>query len=69
VTVSINGTSKQIHRGNHTITELKALLGVDPAQELDDVVHGEFEPLDDNGDITIKGGEIFVSHARRGGSS
>lgn len=69
VTVTINGAAKQIHRGNHTVTELKALLGVDTAQELDEVLHGEFQPLDEGGRITIKGNELFVSHARRGGSS
>jgi hypothetical protein len=36
---------------------------------LDEVVHGEFKPLDDNAHIDIKGGEIFVSHVRTGGSS
>ena len=69
VTVTINGAAKEIHRGNHTIAELKVLLGVDASQELDEVIDGEFKPLDDNGRITIKGGEVFVSHARRGGSS
>jgi hypothetical protein len=36
---------------------------------LDEVVRGEFKPLDDNAHIDIKGGEIFVSHVRTGGSS
>jgi len=69
VTVTINGTAKDIHRGSHTITELKTLLGVEASQALDEVIGGEFKPLDDTGRITIKGGEVFVSHARHGGSS
>jgi hypothetical protein len=36
---------------------------------LDEVVHGEFKALDDNSHIDVKGGEIFVSHVRTGGSS
>jgi hypothetical protein len=36
---------------------------------LDEVVHGEFKPLDDNAHIHVKGGDIFVSHVRTGGSS
>lgn len=69
VTVTINGNAKQIHRGSDTVTELKVLLGVDAAQELDAVIGGEFKPLEDTQRLTIKGGEIFISHARRGGSS
>lgn len=69
VTVTINGNPKEIHRGSYVVAALKTVLGVDASQALDEVIHGEFKPLDDNQRITIKGGEIFVSHARHGGSS
>ena len=69
VTVTINGNQKQIHRGNYIVAQLKTVLGVDASQALDEVVGGEFKPLDDNQHITIKGGEVFISHARHGGSS
>jgi hypothetical protein len=69
VTVTINGKPKEIHRGNDTVTELKVLLGVDASQALDEVIGGEFKPLEDTQRITIKGGEVFVSHARHGGSA
>jgi hypothetical protein len=69
VTVTIDNQPKQIHRGSHTVAELKVLLGVDPSRVLEQVVGGEFKPLSDDQRITIKGGEIFVSHVPHGGSS
>lgn len=69
VTVTIDGIAKRIHRGNYVVIELKAALDVDPSRALDQVVNGEFKPLDDTHRITIKGGEVFVSHVRQGGSS
>ena len=44
-------------------------VGVDETRELDQVTDGEFKPLADQDRITIKGGEIFVSHVPKGGSS
>jgi hypothetical protein len=32
-------------------------------------VDGTFLPLDDNAVLHIKGGEIFISHVKQGGSS
>jgi hypothetical protein len=69
VTVTINGDDKNIHRGSYLVSELKTALGVEAAKELDEVIGGDFKPLDDTARITIKGGEAFVGHARRGGSS
>jgi hypothetical protein len=69
VTVTVDGVRKQIHRGSYVVIELKAALDVDPSRALDQVIKGEFKPLDDTHRITIKGGEVFVSHVRQGGSS
>ncbi len=69
VTVTVDGVPKKIHRGSYIVAELKAALDVDPSRALDQVVNGEFKPLDDTHRITIKGGEVFVSHVRQGGSS
>jgi len=69
VTVIINGKPKQIRRGRYVVSNLKVDLGVEPSQVLDEVVHGEFRPLEDGQDITVKEDEIFVSHVRHGGSS
>ncbi len=69
VTVTVDGSSHTVHRGSYVVSEFKKLVGVDPAKELEQVIHGEFKPLDDSAHIVIKGGEVFVSHVRTGGSS
>ena len=69
VTVTVDGKLQTIHRGSHLVSELKQLWNIDASRALDEVVGGEFKPLDDNARTTIKGGEIFVSHVREGGSS
>jgi hypothetical protein len=69
VTVIVDGVKKEVPKGTYLVSQFKALVGVDPAKELDEVVHGQLKPLDDNAEITIKGHEQFVSHVRSGGSS
>ena len=69
VTITVDTQPKEVHRGSHLVSELKTLVGVDASLELEQVIGGEFKPLDDNSRIVIKGGEIFVSHTRTGGSS
>lgn len=64
VTVSINNRSYTIHRGRQTVVELKQLGAVALAEELEQVLDGVFTPLPDDGAVTIKGGEIFISHVR-----
>ncbi len=69
VTVTVDTNAKTVHRGSWIVVQFKKVVGVDASRALDEVIGGEFKPLDDNARITIKGGEIFVSHARQGGSS
>jgi hypothetical protein len=69
VTVTVDNIVKTVHRGHYTVAAFKQAVGVDPSKELDEIVNGEIKPLDDNGSLVIKGGEIFISHARSGGSS
>lgn len=69
ITVVIDSVPKQIRQGHYQVSQLKVLLGVAPELELDQVVDGEFRPLDDNGQINVKEGDVFVSHVRRGGAS
>lgn len=69
VKVSIDGQPREIHRGRYVISELKEKLGVPADYELDIVINGEFKPLQDTEHIVIHGGEVFVSHVRRGGAS
>ncbi len=69
VAVTVDGTTHQVPEGTYVVSEFKKLVGVDPSKELDEVVHGELKPLDDSQKIHIKGGEVFISHARQGGSA
>jgi hypothetical protein len=69
VTISVDGVERQIARGKYGVSELKAAVNVPATYELDQVVDGEFKALADDGTVHVKGGEAFVSHVRRGGSS
>lgn len=69
VPVIVDGVEHKVPNGTYLVSQFKALVGIDAAKELDEVVHGQLKPLDDNAEITIKGGEKFVSHVRTGGSS
>ena len=69
VAVIVDGKEQKVPKGTYLVSQFKALVGVVAAKELDEVVHGQLKPLDDNAEITIKGGEKFVSHVRTGGSS
>ncbi len=69
VMVTVDGVNKELPAGVYVVANFKRLVGVDASRELDEVVHGEFKPLDDNAKITIEKHEKFVSHVRTGSSS
>ena len=69
VTITVDRIPKEILPGVYLIADLKERLGIDACRELDEVVCGEFKPLEEGTKIDIKGGEHFVSHVRCGGSS
>jgi len=69
VHVNLDGQDREIEEGKYVVSALKKRLGVPNDYELDLVDHGEFKPLADDAEIKIKGGEVLVSHVRRGGSS
>ena len=47
----------------------KKVVKVPSSKVLEEVVQGELKTLDDSSQIEIKGGEVFFSHVRTGGSS
>lgn len=69
VTVTVDGNEKRVPRGTYIVSAFKQLVGVEASRALDEVIHGEFKPLDDNGKIDIERHEKFVSHVRTGSSS
>ena len=69
VTIKVNTIDRDIHRGRQPVSEIKRVGEVQQADELAQVVDGKLVPLDDSGAVTIKGGEVFVSHPRDSSSS
>jgi hypothetical protein len=69
VNITIDDKPWTVHRGHLTVAELKTLAGIPLAYDLDRIIDGKFEPLPDDGGVTIKGGEIFISHVKDGSSS
>jgi hypothetical protein len=69
VSITINGKTLPLHRGRTSVAELKVAGGVNPVHELEQVEAGQLQPLPDEGAVTLKGGEVFVSHPRDSASS
>ena len=69
VTITINSEEHDIHRGRQTVVAIKQLGGVPLADDLDQLIDGQLVHLPDDGSVTIKGEEIFVSHVKDGGAS
>jgi hypothetical protein len=69
VEVTVDRQRKCVEAGVYVVSAFKALVGVAADRELDILEDGVFKPLDDNAKIAIHGCEVFVSHARTGGSS
>ena len=66
VVVTVDTQPKTVHRGSWVVAEFKREVGVDANAALDQVVEGVFQPLQDDQRITLRGGEVFVSHVRAG---
>jgi hypothetical protein len=69
VSIAVNGTTIQLHRGHRTVAEIKTAANVPLADDLEQIIEGRLTPLADDGAVTIKGGEQFVSHPKDGASS
>lgn len=69
VTITVDNKSFTTHRGNITVSELKALAAIPAAYEVEQIIDGTLTPLRDDGHVVLKGGERFVSHPRAGASS
>lgn len=69
VSITVNGATIQIHRGHRTVAEIKTAANVPLADDLEQIIDGRLTPLADDGAVTIKGREQFVSHPKDGASS
>lgn len=70
VNIEMDGNPFSIHRGHQTVAAIKSACSVNPTWVIELIdADGTPQLLDDNGAVTIKGGERFISHVRGGGSS
>ena len=69
VTITVNGVTYKLHRGHQTVAAIKQVAQVPLAHDLEQVVGDALKPLPDDGSVTLKGGEVFVSHPKDAGSS
>ncbi len=69
VTIDVNASPVQIHRGHQTVAQIKTAAGVALAEVLTQIIDGKIIELPDDGGVTLKGGEQFVSHVRSGAGS
>lgn len=70
VLITVDEKPVTIHRGSQTIAAIKKASGVDLADQLHlEKPGGGLENLDQDGKITIKGGEKFVSFRATGAAS
>jgi hypothetical protein len=69
VSITVDTKSRQIHRGRRTVAEIKGVGEVPLSFDLEQLVDGKLTLLDDDGSVTIKGGEQFFSHPKDGGAS
>lgn len=68
VTITVNTkTDVKIHRGHQTAAAIKAAGEAPAADDLEQLVNGQLILVTDG--VTIKGGEVFVTHPHDGGSS
>jgi len=69
VTVTVDGHPKEVERGTYSLSDFKKEVGVAENMDLDELIDGKFEAIDESKKIHIKGGEIFASHVKTGQSS
>ena len=68
-TIFIDRKEIKTARGKYTVAEIKKLGQVPISYDLEEVINGVLTPLDDNGNVFIKGSEVFISHVKDGSSS
>ncbi len=69
VEVLVDRERKMVQAGPYRVSVFKHDVGVPPEKELDQIVDGVIKPLNDDETIVITGGEVFISHERKGRAS
>jgi hypothetical protein len=58
-----------VRPGIYVVVDFKRVVRVKAEYELEQLISGRLAPLADNARVEVLGGEVFISHARQGGSS
>jgi hypothetical protein len=69
VAIIIDDKPYEVDTGKYLVSKLKEIGHVPAGDELAHLVHGKLVVLPDDAEFHIKGGEIFVSHPKKGHSS
>jgi cell division protein ZapA (FtsZ GTPase activity inhibitor) len=69
VHIVVDGKEYKIKRGPELVSTIKRIANVPAAYQLDQDINGVLTPLDQNGSVTINGGEVFVGFPATGSSS
>lgn len=69
VKIDVDNHPKHVAAGDYLVSTFKELVGVPADKDLDQVIDGNLTTLLDDANLTVRGGEVFFSHVRRGGSS
>lgn len=69
VAVKVDNRLRKIKSGNYSVADFKKEVEVPENYDLDQLIDGKFEAVDESKKLHIKGGEVFVSHVRTGSSS
>jgi hypothetical protein len=69
VRITVNGKVFPVTPGEYQVARLKNQTGVQPQDNLEQVVDGQIQMLDDNGTVVIRGQEEFVTVPRTGAGS
>jgi hypothetical protein len=69
VHITVDGKQYKIKRGSELVATIKKIANVPAAYQLDQDINGVLTPLDQNGSVTINGGEVFVGFPATGSSS
>ena len=67
--ITVDNDPKKVREGDWVVSDLKTAVGVDSAKVLAEITPTGLVDLDDTAHISVKDGQRFMSHARKGGSS
>jgi hypothetical protein len=69
INITINGEPYVLHEHKVAVKQLKQMAGIPLADQLEQVVDEKLVPLDDDGTVEVKCGDVFHSHPRDNASS